>query len=281
MIRLALSLVLLLSIAPLAAARDAVAQQSAVVIVLCENGGKTPAARAMTTFGRIALSPFVQRAYRSRIWLVGAKATPQAFLEAIRQAAKTHKAVDVILFAHGSPDKTHLAGGFITGEQLVRGLKGRGGQRLRMVYTTTCYSDTFLDAWTRAGAWAVRGMSGVNRPLDFPRFFLGWLGGEDYRQANKAGFEFNQRLHQLYNKYSPQIKQQLAALRALLKGYQPMTAAGRQLRVDALDALRIAGRWFREGHWDIEQSRPQIRGPKARIDRLPGHRTERTGRTYH
>jgi len=269
MIRLALSLVLLLSITPLAIAQHSVAQQSAVVIVLCENGGKTPAARTMTTFGRIALAPLVRKAYRSKTWLVGAKATPQAFLAAIRTAAKKHKAVDVILFAHGSPNKTHLAGGFLTGEQLIKGLKGRGGQRLRMVYTTTCYSDTFLDAWTQAGAYAVRGMSGVNRPLDFPRFMLGWLGGESYEQANKAGFELNQRVHKLYNQHSPRIKQQLTALRALLEGYAPLTDEGKKLRLSALDALRLSRRWFRKDRWDIEESRPKIRGAKARINQLP------------
>ncbi len=272
MLRRTLSLVLLVSLLPSAQAEDpkSVAQQSAVVIVLCEDGGRTPAGRAMESFGRLALAPLVRRAYNQRTWLVGKRATPKAFLAAIREAAGTHRAVDVILFAHGTPNKTHLAGGTLTGKQLVRGLKGRGGDRIRMVYTTTCYSKTVLDSWRQSGAWAVRGMRGVNRPLDFPRFLLGWLGGEDYGTANEAGFKLNERLHKAYNEYGPLLKLQLANLRRILEYIEPGTEEGKQLKQGLLDALRVMSRWFRKPRWDIEDSRPQILGPKARIDRLPG-----------
>lgn len=248
--------------------RKAMADESAIVITLCEDGGKTPAGRAMESFGRAALDPFVRRAYRTRTWLVGAQATPKAFLDALRGAAREHRAVDVLLFAHGSPGKTHLAGGVLTPAELVAGLKGRGGERLRMVYTTTCYSDTFLAAWSETGAWAVRGMKGVNRPLDFPRFFLGWLAGEDYQTANQAGLRMNESLHQAYNRLAPELRPRLARAREALGSYEPLTSAGESARTAAREALRMAGRWF-AGPWDLEESRPILRGGEARIDRLP------------
>lgn len=252
---------------------------SAVVVVLCEDGGRTPAGRLLERFGRVALDPVLRPFYRTRRWLVGAQATPAAFLEAVRGAGRVHGAVDVILFAHGMKGYIRLAGGRLTAEDLVRGLAGRRGERIRMVWTSACYSDSFLEAWKRVGAWAYRGVRGVNRPLDFPRFMIGWLSGADYGAASRAGFAANRAMHRLYNRHRAPVVAALRSARNLLRGWRPRTALGRALRGALLDVIRISLRWFHSS-WDIEESRPVVRGGAARIDRLSRPRRHSAARFH-
>lgn len=255
--------------------RRAVAQQSAIVIVLCENGGKTPAARFNEGFGRVAIDPFVRPFYRSRYWLVGAEATKKNFFETIRRAAKSHRAVDILLFAHGQKKSTKLADGSFSPKDLVSELKGRGGKKIRMLFTTTCYSrHNFIKAWKEVGAWGIRGMTGVNRPLDFPVFFLNWLAGRDYSSCNQRGFRANIRYHKIYNRIHPKLKQNLRQARMALRQNKPKDKSSLQAWRVANSFVRLTYRWFRKP-WKVKSSRPHISGDDARIDLLPSQRKEK------
>jgi hypothetical protein len=236
----------------------ALRDRSALIVVLCEDGGRSAGGRFVEQLGRRAIAPFVRPYYRERVWLHGPAATGEAFLAGVRQLATSHDVVDALLFVHGSDDRTYFADGPLSSKQLVAGLAGRGGARLRMVYTTACYSTSTIHAWRTAGAHAVRGMCGVNRPLDFPRFMLGWLGGEDYATANRAGLASNASLHRAANALRPLLLDQIERLRE-----------EQALAAELRDLLRIATRsWFAEP-WDLTESTPEILGGNARIDRLP------------
>lgn len=239
----------------------ALADRSALVVVMCEDGGKTPTGRLMDRAGKALLEPFVKQYYARRAWLTSEAATTEAFLGAVRDAAKEKDVVDCLLFLHGSADKSWFADGPLPSAAMVAGLKGRGGDKLRMVYTTACYSDTVLAAWTEVGTWAVRGMKGENRPLDFPRFWLGWIQGEDYARANARAFATNEALHGLANDLRPRLTGALARLEKRLGG----GADGKPSALAGL-AAKARTRWFAQT-WDIEESRPKVVGGEARIDR--------------
>lgn len=241
---------------------------SGLIVVICEDGGKSQTGRALDRFGRIAIAPFVRPFYKHRTWLVGKQATRGALLGSIREMAKTAEVIDVVMFIHGNPGKNHLADGVLREKELIAGLKGRGGAKLRMVYTTACYSETMLAAWHQTGAYAVRGMTGVNRPLDFPRFMLGWLGGEDYATANQRGLGTNASLHRLYNLMRPRLMKRLKLARARLdKRAKARELARTEQQLRGLLGMAV-DRWFKEP-WDLAESTPRIHGADARIDRLP------------
>ncbi|RME04611.1 MAG: hypothetical protein D6805_02360 [Planctomycetota bacterium] len=243
-------------------------KDAAVVVVMCEPYNRS-AGKMLEKYGKRLLEPWVRPYYRTKYWLLGPDATPEAFLQTIRKAAKSHKVVDVLIFAHGKKGYLILAGKkTLSNAQIVQGLQHRGGEKIRMVYTTACYSQTHLKAWKQAGAFAVRGAPGVNRPLDFPRFYLGWMLGEDFRKASQNGYKWNKILHQFYNQLHPFLRQTLRLSSRWLQKYQPRQPREKKLYRRLKGALRIMKHWFRTS-WNPEESKPYFLGGNPRIYQNP------------
>lgn len=238
---------------------------TAAIVVMCENGGKTLPARVAEQGGFYLLWPWLWPFYQKIFWLVGEKATKKRFLDTLKKATLYYKAVDVYLFLHGRSYGHSFADGELTPSELVREMKKAKGDRIRMVYTTACYSyPHFFNAWRKIGAKAVRGMKGVNRPLDFPRFLLGWLFGETYEEANRAGFQWNRKAHKIVNLIRPYL---VIWIHKALKKHRELPLRERQKK-DIRDFLLYFHNWFHEP-WDIRESYPHIVGKKVRLYDIP------------
>lgn len=174
-------------------------QRRGAVMLLCERGDPATA-EAIEATGEAIFAPTMALAYEDVVILKGEEATPQAFFDAIRQVASRREAVDVFLYAHGSPKTLHLKrDSVIRNQDLVRELKGRGGERVRMVYSTLCFGETMNQAWLEAGARAVSGAVNVHMPIDALPFMLGWLAGEEYGSLMGKSVKFNDAIHDARN----------------------------------------------------------------------------------
>ncbi|GIW73283.1 MAG: hypothetical protein KatS3mg102_2825 [Planctomycetota bacterium] len=229
-----------------------------VVLFMCERG-PLDTARAIEDLGEAILGPLLRAAYAEVVVVRGTEATPEDFFAAIRSLAARREAVDLILLAHGSPDRLWLREGRpIRGADIVEQLEGRGGERLRMVYSSLCYGASLNQAWRKAGARAVAGAVDVKIPLDLPAFLLGWLAGGEYASVMAQAYAANLRLHALREQLADRLRPGYASLRPVLEEAGPGRAA--RFYLDA---------FFEPEAWQGWKSYPVIEGGGVTIDTFP------------
>jgi hypothetical protein len=124
--------------------------------------------------------------------LVQEKATSQAFLEAIRNVSAQPfiKAIDVILMLHGLEDELSFADGAISSLALARQIAALNvGDKLRMLYSTTCYGKSHALDFVAAGFTSACGSlaTNANAATEFPTVLTMWAAGSSLKKAIAAG----------------------------------------------------------------------------------------------
>lgn len=233
-------------------------ERRGAVMLLCElQDAET--SDAIETLGEQIFAPVMGMAYGEVEIIRGERALPEPFFEAIRQVAARRDVVDIFLFAHGSPDHLWFKNRrSATGEDILRELEGRGGEKVRMVYSTLCWGESMNQAWRKVGAQAASGAVDVHIPIEAPPFILGWLAGQEYGSLTARCFELNRDAHDLRNQLALSLEPSLRMLQDNLGTSDPERAIDYYLD------------WFlRDGEWEIWKSTPLIEGGGVTIDTFP------------
>ncbi len=233
-------------------------ERRGAVMLLCElQDAET--SEAIESLGEEIFAPIMGMAYGEVEILRGERAVPEIFFEAIREVAARRDVVDIFLFAHGSPDHLWFKNRrSATGEDILTELEGRGGEKVRMVYSTLCWGETMNKAWRQVGAEAASGAVDVHIPVEAPPFILGWLAGQEYGSLTARCFQLNRGAHDLRNQLATSLEPALRTLQDNLDQSDPARAIDYYLD------------WFlRDGEWEIWKSTPLIEGGGVTIDTFP------------
>lgn len=122
--------------------------------------------------------------------LTAPKATKCAFLQALKSLGGEAKAVDVLLMLHGSENRLYFDGGAVRTADLRSELAALGlGGKLRMLYSTCCYSDSHFDDFVAGEFRSAVGSVAVNTNVatENPMVLTMWAAGSMLKDAVAGG----------------------------------------------------------------------------------------------
>ncbi|MFC1706257.1 PKD domain-containing protein [Planctomycetota bacterium] len=230
-------------------------ERRGVLLFMCE-GQDRKTSEAIEELGERVLGPALSFAYGEVSVIRGDNARPEVFFKAIRELATRREVIDLILLAHGAEDKMCFKGRrSASGADVIAELKGRGGEKIRMIYSSLCWGATMNEAWRKVGARAVSGAVHVHIPVDVVPFVLGWLAGEEYGSLVGKSVKFNMHVHTFRNSTARSLRPMVNLLRQNLGSSGP----GR--------ALAYYLKWFaKDKDWEMWKSYLRIEGGGVTID---------------
>ncbi len=232
-------------------------ERRGALLLMCELQDAATS-ESIENLGDQLLAPLLRLGYGEVQVLRGEGANPEDFFAGIRGLCARRDAVDVFLFAHGSPGKLWLKNRrSVSGEDILRELDGRA-DGLRMVYSTLCWGESMNQAWRQVGAEAASGAVDVHIPVEAPPFLLGWLAGQEYSSLTGRCFQLNRQAHDLRNQLAVNLEPMLRQMQGDLG------------ESDVENALEYYLEWFlQDGEWEIWKSTPLIEGGGVTIDTFP------------
>jgi hypothetical protein len=144
-------------------------------------------------FSGAALADMILRPrYQTYCKLVGAAATKSAFVEAIAAlgAEDCVKAIDVILMLHGFEGVLCFADGESDSVVLAHEISSLNlKNKLRMLYSTTCYGKSHAVDFVAAGFQTACGSiaTNANAATEYPTVLTMWAAGSTIKNAVAAG----------------------------------------------------------------------------------------------
>lgn len=124
--------------------------------------------------------------------LTGANATLDGFQDSVAtvSAPDAVKAVDVFVHLHGAPKTLWFEEGPRETSELATALAGHlGSNKLRLLYSTSCYGESHAPAFLAAGFQAVNGALAVNTNsmYEYPKIMTMWRRGATIAHAQDKG----------------------------------------------------------------------------------------------
>lgn len=223
-------------------------QGMAAIALLDNDSGSTLKGDIAEFVGVIVTEYLLEKAgYDQIMILADSSATKDGFFKAVLEALDEGFIVDIFIEAHGLPGRILVHDGIIWEEDIRQRLSGKG-ERLRLVYMMSCFSNSLVDVWLEVGADIACGHKGVNYipAQHFVLFICSWGMGFDAETASWIAFYIGlpitmtrtyRRITEIYYGGVPSMKEIIDGSLPVIKGSTTTIESGLQ------DGCKGAGRY--------------------------------------